>query len=128
MTAVRRALPLLFLLLAVPAGCGGRDDDGRGEVPDVPAEAVDEANRVRLSPAESAAAVHAVEAHARRVHDSVRAASGLPEEEDAPRPPPAPSRPSPRGYADCMAQAEEIEEGEVRAALEDTCRRLPGAP
>jgi hypothetical protein len=119
-----RALLLLALLLA--AGCGGGDDDGRGEIPDIPVDAVDETERVMLSPAESAAAVRAVEMHSNRMRDSVRAAAGLPDEE-AP-PPPAPSRPSPRGYADCMAQAAETESADEREVLEGICRRLPGAP
>jgi hypothetical protein len=121
---VRRALPLLLLLAA--AACADRpEDDGRGEIPAVPVRAVDEDGRVILAPADSAAAVRAVEAHSRAVQDSVRRASGLVDAHPPPAGPPA--RPSPRTHAECMAQAAEAEPDE-REVLERICRHLPGAP
>lgn len=121
----RSILPLLALLAA--AACGGGDDAERPDGPRTGAEA-DSAGMYglpaepRVTPAESASAARAVQAHADSVRAAVLEQSGGGDEAARARQPRVDNSVEGR-YRACMQQAQSAEEP-MRARLVAACERI----
>jgi hypothetical protein len=120
-------LPIVVLALAL-AACGDRGEEAEeadsaehGVLESDSAWTVD-APEPRLTPAESARAVRAIQRHSDSVRDAVRREAGLPVNE-APRRPSPPVDDSPEArYASCMEQALQLE-APMRDRIVAACER-----